>query len=30
MKVIIGAGNTTLEGWISIQENELNLIDENT
>lgn len=26
MKVIIGAGNTSFHGWISTQENELNLL----
>ena len=30
MKVIIGAGNIKIDGWESTQENELNLIDENT
>jgi predicted SAM-dependent methyltransferase len=30
VKIIIGAGNTSLDGWISTQENDLNLIDENT
>ena len=29
MKVILGAGNTSYEGWISTQENELNLLDRN-
>lgn len=28
MKVIIGAGNTSYDGWISTQENELNLLNE--
>lgn len=27
-KIIIGAGNTSFEGWLSTQENELNLLDE--
>ena len=27
MKVIIGAGKTTYEGWVSTQENELNLLN---
>lgn len=27
-KIIIGAGNTSYEGWLSTQENELNLLDE--
>ncbi len=26
MKVIIGAGNTSFDGWLSTQENELNLL----
>lgn len=26
MKVIIGAGKTVFEGWISTQENEFNLL----
>lgn len=29
-KVIIGAGKTSYDGWISTQENELNLLDENS
>lgn len=28
LRVIIGAGNTNYEGWISTQENELNLLKE--
>jgi predicted SAM-dependent methyltransferase len=28
MKVIIGAGKTKIDGWISTQENELDLLDE--
>lgn len=27
MKVIIGAGKTAYEGWISTQENELDLLN---
>ena len=27
MKIIIGAGNTTFDGWISTQETELNLLN---
>lgn len=27
MKVVIGAGKTSLEGWIATQENELNLLN---
>lgn len=27
MRVVIGAGNTKYDGWISTQENELNLLD---
>lgn len=27
MKIIIGAGKTTLDGWISTQESELDLLD---
>jgi predicted SAM-dependent methyltransferase len=30
MKVIIGAGTTVIDGWISTQEKEINLLDENT
>lgn len=29
MKLIVGAGNTKIDGWISTQENELDLLDEN-
>lgn len=29
MKVIIGAGKTSYDGWISTQEDELNLLNEN-
>ena len=27
MRIIIGAGNTSLDGWVSTQESELNLLD---
>lgn len=27
MKIILGAGKTVFEGWISTQEEELNLLD---
>ena len=27
MKIILGAGKTTYDGWISTQENELNLLN---
>ncbi|EPZ57277.1 hypothetical protein H477_2355 [[Clostridium] sordellii ATCC 9714] len=27
MKVILGAGDTKLDGWISTQEKDLNLLD---
>ncbi len=30
MKVIIGAGNTRFDGWVSTQENELNLLERKT
>jgi len=30
MKIIIGAGRTQIDGWVSTQENEINLIDEET
>lgn len=30
MKVIIGAGKTSFDGWISTQETELNLLDRST
>lgn len=30
MKVIIGAGNTSQEGWISTNEDQLNLLDSNS
>lgn len=30
MKVIIGAGDTVIDGWVSTQENEVNLLDEKT
>lgn len=30
MKIIIGAGNTVIDGWISTQENEVNLLDQNS
>ena len=29
LKVIIGAGKTNLDGWLSTQESELNLLDRN-
>jgi predicted SAM-dependent methyltransferase len=29
MKIILGAGKTSYEGWISTQESELNLLDRN-
>ena len=29
MKIVLGAGNTIYEGWISTQENELNLLNRN-
>ncbi|MCG7420358.1 methyltransferase domain-containing protein [Macrococcus epidermidis] len=28
MKIILGAGNTTQDGWISLQEDELNMLKE--
>ena len=30
IRVIVGAGNSSYNGWISTQENELNLLDKNS